>query len=106
MRSRRRAFSSAVRQARRSGGLLFVLLTAQRPAAGANTLPRAFALRLEQWTQLPSGGGQQLLDSLETDVHRLGNLGVGHLMVALEHERQTGARWKAIDRPPNRGPAL
>ena len=96
MRSRRRAHSSSVRQARRSGGVLLLLLTAQRPAAGAKTLPRPFALRLEQWTQLLSGGGQQLLDALEADVHRLGNLGLGHLVVALEHERQSGARRKAV----------
>src|SRR5688572_26082813 len=60
MRSRRRAHSSSVRQARRSGGVLRLSLTAQRPAGGAKTLPRPFALRLEQWTQLLSGGGQQL----------------------------------------------
>ena len=98
MRSWRRAHSSSVRHARRSGGLL---LTAQRPAAGAKTLPGPYALRLEQWTQLLSGGGQQLLDSLETDVHRLGNLSMGHLVVALEHECYAGARRKTIDRPPN-----
>src|SRR5262245_35610454 len=64
MRSRRRAHSLSVRQARRSGSLL---LTAQKTRGPAKTLPRLFALRLEQWTQLLSGSGQQLLDALEAN---------------------------------------